>query len=336
METPRMPWTFSELTPERILLAVEKATGLRMTGLVAPLPSYINRVYELQDTSGLRHIVKFYRPGRWAKNALLDEHRFLLDCQEAELPVVAPQNFADGPTLAEAGGIFFALFPKKAGRELDITGDGDWEMLGRLIARLHNVAASGRAAHRLHLHPGKTLHQDARSLMADCIPPRLRQEFEDLLARLKETALPLFEKQPVIRLHGDLHRKNILHRPGEGLLLIDFDDMMTGPPIQDLWLLLPDRPEKCPREMGLLLEGYESFRPLPPRSRDLVEPLRAMRQIYFLAWCHRQQKDARFAATFPDWGSEGFWRQEIRDLQDQVRRLTPRAAQPGFHFIADL
>lgn len=336
MVPSEVPWTFSELTPERILSAVEKATDLRMTGLVAPLPSYINRVYELQDTGGMRHIVKFYRPGRWIRQALTDEHRFLLDCLESELPVVPPRQLSGDTTLAEAGGIFFALFPKKAGRELDITTDGDWEMLGRLIGRLHNVAAARRADHRLHLHPEKTLDQDSRRLLADNLPPRMRREFEDLVARLKEKALPLFDQQPAIRIHGDLHRKNILHRPGEGLLLIDFDDMMTGPAVQDLWLLLPDRPEKCPREWGLLLEGYQSFRPLPSRSLELVEPLRAMRQIYFLAWCSRQKKDARFSSTFPDWGSESFWRQEIRDLQEQLHRLDATAPSRSFHFIADL
>ncbi|TWI68149.1 Ser/Thr protein kinase RdoA (MazF antagonist) [Desulfobotulus alkaliphilus] len=336
MQELQSPQTFSDLTPEHILRAAEHATGLGFTGLVAPLPSYINRVYELQDMDGRRHIIKFYRPARWSKAALEDEHRFLLDCAAAELPVVAPATLRKGGTLEETGPIFFALFQKRAGRELDITHDRDWEQLGRLIARLHNVAAADKAAHRLYLHPDKTLARDGEELLRGCIPAAMREDFQSLIEQLKDISRPLFEKETLIRLHGDLHRKNILHRPGEGLLLIDFDDMMTGPAMQDLWLLLPDRLEKCRREAGLLMEGYRTFRDLAHSSTELTEPLRAMRQIYFLAWCHRQKNDTRFSATFPDWGSESFWRQELKDLKSQIERIQPRSTRPAFHFIADL
>ena len=42
-----MSGVFDSLTPERILEAVEDETGQSFTGLTTPLPSYINRVYEL-------------------------------------------------------------------------------------------------------------------------------------------------------------------------------------------------------------------------------------------------------------------------------------------------
>lgn len=79
---------FEHLTPEVLLDRVEDALGRRMTGLTIPLPSYINRVYELQTRSGERVIAKFYRPGRWSRQAIEDEHLFLADCVEAEIPVV--------------------------------------------------------------------------------------------------------------------------------------------------------------------------------------------------------------------------------------------------------
>jgi Ser/Thr protein kinase RdoA (MazF antagonist) len=55
---------FAHLTPEVLLDVIEDATGIPMTGLTMPLPSYINRVYELQSKAGERLIAKFYRPGR--------------------------------------------------------------------------------------------------------------------------------------------------------------------------------------------------------------------------------------------------------------------------------
>ena len=66
---------FQHLVPETMLMAVEKATGRRMSGLATPLPSYVNRVYEVQTADGdlERLICKFYRPGRWSKEALQKE-----------------------------------------------------------------------------------------------------------------------------------------------------------------------------------------------------------------------------------------------------------------------
>jgi Ser/Thr protein kinase RdoA (MazF antagonist) len=106
-----------------------------------------------------------------------------------------------------------------------------------------------------------------------------------------------------IRIHGDCHRGNILDRLEEGLLLIDFDDMAMGPPVQDLWLLLPDRAGKSLHEIELFLQGYERFRSFDRTGLRCIEPLRAMRMVYFLAWCSRQTGDARFRKNFPDWGA---------------------------------
>jgi Ser/Thr protein kinase RdoA (MazF antagonist) len=43
---------FALLTPECVLDAVERASGRRSTGLLRPLPSYINRVYAVEMESG--------------------------------------------------------------------------------------------------------------------------------------------------------------------------------------------------------------------------------------------------------------------------------------------
>jgi hypothetical protein len=64
---------FEHLLPDVMLNAVEQALGEKMTGLATPLPSYINRVYEVGVESGGFVIVKFYRPGRWSREALQDE-----------------------------------------------------------------------------------------------------------------------------------------------------------------------------------------------------------------------------------------------------------------------
>jgi Ser/Thr protein kinase RdoA (MazF antagonist) len=132
---------------------------------------------------------------------------------------------------------------------------------------------------------------------------------------------PVFDDIEPIRIHGDCHRANIIERPEEGLMVIDFDDMMMGPPVQDLWLLLPGHAHDVSRELNLILEGYETFMPFDDYSLKLIEPLRAMRMIYFLAWQKRQLNDPRFRQQNPEWGSDAFWQQELRDLEHQFHMI---------------
>jgi Ser/Thr protein kinase RdoA (MazF antagonist) len=143
--------------------------------------------------------------------------------------------------------------------------------------------------------------------------------FEDLTSRIIENIQGLFDHAELIRIHGDCHRGNLLERPGEGLMAIDFDDMMMGPPMQDLWMLLPDHAGRSRREIGLIMEGYEQFREIEFSSVRLIEPLRFMRIIYYLAWTARQYNDYAFRTNNPDWGSENFWHHEISDLGHQFQ-----------------
>ncbi|MGB4109004.1 MAG: serine/threonine protein kinase [Desulfomonilia bacterium] len=311
---------FRHLTPEVMLDAVEKASGIPMTGLTIPLPSYINRVYELQARRGERIIAKFYRPGRWSRTALEDEHRFLADCAEAEIPVVCPLTLPGGGTLAAMDHGFFALFPKKSGREFEINSGDDLVRVGRLIARIHLAGQERRPEDRVVLSPQTSTLSDLDFLIhGGFITPEHRQSFADITSRIVDNISGLFHEKGFIRIHGDCHRGNLLDRPGEGLMAIDFDDMMLGPPVQDLWMLLPDHVGRSRREIDLLLEGYEQFREFDYSSLQLIEPLRFMRIIYYLTWCARQLDDHDFRANHPDWGSENFWHREISDISHQFQ-----------------
>jgi len=311
---------FTHLTPDVMLDMVEASTGMRMTGLTIPLPSYINRVYEMQSRAGERIIAKFYRPGRWSREALEDEHRFLADCAEDEIPVVCPLALRDGQTLGSAGDTFFAVFPKKAGREFEINTDEDWIRVGRLIARIHLAGERRAPSDRITLHPQKSTRSDLDLIIGGgFVTPEHRAAFEDLTGRMVESITPLFEGAELIRIHGDCHRNNLLDRPGEGLMAIDFDDMMTGPPVQDLWMILPDHAGRSRREIDLLTGGYEQFREFDWPSLRLIEPLRFMRIIYFLAWRARQVRDYDFRVNNPDWGSDNFWQKELLDLNHQYQ-----------------
>jgi Ser/Thr protein kinase RdoA (MazF antagonist) len=310
--------SFDFLTPDALLNAVEDATGLPMTGLTVALPSYINRVYELRAKDGTKLIAKFYRQDRWSREAILDEHRFTMDCVESELPVVAPLPLKSTETLGKLGETFFALFPKRAGRQLEITDDSYWSRIGSLIGRLHVCGEKRTAPHRLIIDPRLSALKDVEYLCTQVITERFRGPYRDIANKLIEKSTPAFEAAERIRIHGDCHRGNILDRLDQGLLLIDFDDMAMGPPVQDLWLLLPDRAQASGHEIALFLEGYERFRKFDRSNLACIEPLRAMRMVYFLAWLSRQSGDALFKKNFPDWGSDSFWQREINDLREQM------------------
>ncbi len=310
---------FQALTPDVIIQAVESATGKRMTGFTSPLPSYINRVYELQSMDETRLIAKFYRPGRWSFGALQDEHQFIADCALAEIPVISPLILSNGQTIDIVDDICFTVFPKRFGREFEVTCDEDWIRLGRLVARMHVAGSMSKANDRITLHPLKSTAADLKQLIdGGFVSPRYLPEFKEIGRKLLDLSEDLFENIEYTRIHGDCHNGNLLHRPSEGLMVIDFDDMMMGPPIQDIWLLLPDYANESRMEINLILEGYEQFREFDYRTLKLIEPLRAMRIIYFLAWCSKQVDDFQFKNTFPHWGSDAFWTKEIADLQTQL------------------
>ncbi|MDP3178004.1 MAG: serine/threonine protein kinase [Spirochaetaceae bacterium] len=323
--------SFDALSPDCIIAAVEGAVGRGASGSLTVYPSYVNRVYGLRLDDGDEVIAKFYRPGRWEREAILEEHRFLEDCAEAELPVVPPLAMPDGCSLGElvvedeSGGaevsFQFSLFPKMGGRNFDAEAQEDWLRLGALLGRLHAVGVRREATKRLRCRPEELTAPLARLLVGEGLLPKdLAPEFLSLCEGTLSSIAPCFDGITELRIHGDCHRGNILDRPGEGLLVIDFDDMMMGPAVQDLWLLLPDHADACRRELGLLVEGYETFHPFDRRELALVESLRFMRLIYFLAWRARQREDFRFRDSFPEWWTEGFWATELQELRDQAER----------------
>ncbi len=313
---------FGALTPDAVINAVEDALGVRCGSLCRPLNSYINRVYEVGLDAGGFVIAKFYRPGRWSRDALEDELDFLKELHEAEISVVPPIPGKDGALLHNYAGIWFSIFPKKGGRPLDEPAPAQWAQLGRLIARLHVVGARHSPRDRIHLHPQKSTQGHLRYILdSGTLAAQFRDEYEKTVMGMIELIAPLFDGVATLRLHADCHRGNILYRPDEGYHLLDFDDMAVGPAVQDLWLILPDRLARSRVELDRMLEGYNTFMPFQYETLQLIEPLRAMRFIHYTAWCARQKADGVFARLTPGWGVPEFWRQEIADLRIQRQEI---------------
>src|SRR5439155_1569760 len=176
--------TFFSLTPDRVLEAVEVG-GLRCTGRCLPLRAFENRVYEVELEDERRLVVKFYRPGRWSRAAIIDE-------------------------------------------------------------------------------PVETLMQ------GNFIPGSLAPRYRDVALHIADAVAAPLTATRAQRIHGDLHWGNMLWT-SDSPILVDFDDCLVGPPVQDLWLLARGDSEEARRGREDLLEGYQLFREFDRSTLALCE-----------------------------------------------------------------
>jgi Ser/Thr protein kinase RdoA (MazF antagonist) len=317
---------FDALTPERVLDAVERL-GVPCDGRLFALNSFENRVYQVGREGAEPVIAKFYRPGRWSDAEILEEHAFLAELAAAELPVAAPLADGQGRTLStmaldlEGDGVLpcrVALFPRLAGRSPDLESSEHLEWLGRLVARLHLIGARQpfRTRPRLSVERlGDTALADtlAGALLPDGLRGRYERSVRALLGRVRGAIAANPARQ--LRLHGDLHRGNLLW--GEaGPLFVDFDDCLTGPAIQDLWMLLPGDEEERRSAVGDLVAGYETFRPFDWSELALIEPLRALRMVHHAGWLSARFDDPAFPRAFPYAAQARFWEEQLMALEE--------------------
>jgi Ser/Thr protein kinase RdoA (MazF antagonist) len=318
---------FYSISADDILSAVD-SVGLRTTGRVLQLNSYENRVYEAEielegeslNPSEYFKIIKFYRPGRWSEQQILDEHQFLKDLDRADIPVIAPLSF-NNKTLFSYNGIFYALFPKQGGRNLYDLDEELAKQLGRLIGRMHLIGSEKEASHRLKLNPENFIDANLNFLIKSGKIPNTHQDvYHQTVLSCKNLILPLFEGVKYQRIHGDCHRGNIIISRN-GPTLIDFDDMYMGPAIQDIWLIFPGNDPFTLQMREAFIDGYETFLEFPYHQFKLVEALRTMRLIHFSAWIGKRFDDPAFKNTFTTYGLPEYWSTEIRYLQEQIDLL---------------
>jgi Ser/Thr protein kinase RdoA (MazF antagonist) len=319
---------FSALTPDRVLGAVEEA-GFAPTGHCTPLTCLENRVYDVRLEGGRHVVVKFYRPGRWSREAILEEHRFLFDLRAAEVPVCAPLLVAGGESLRTIEDIHCAIWPRTGGRAPEEFSDAEVALLGRLLARIHNVGAARDAQHRVRLDAQSAALApltmlEERGFLPDSVAARYRVAVERLMALYEARSAGV----PVHRIHGDCHAGNLL-RGEDGWFFLDFDDFVVGPAVHDIWMLLPGRDAQAVRQRALLVEAYRQMRDFDPRWLCLVEPLRGFRFVYYAAWIARRWRDPAFPAAFPHFGTPEYWEREALDLEQQLEQLLEDGAAPG-------
>src|ERR1700733_7803754 len=272
---------FEALSPD-VVLDAAASIGIEGDGRLLALNSYENRVYQL-GTDADYLVLKFYRAGRWSDAQIAEEHEFTAEMAAAELPVAAPLRI-DGGTLFEYRGYRFCAFPWMPGRPPELDAAESLTLLGRAIARVHQIGCvrSFRVRPRLD---AQRLGWQARTavLASGLIPEELARRYEEVSGELLEAVEAVFASAGevgAIRIHGDCHLGNLLwNERGPGFVDLDYREVL------------------------------------------LVEALRSLRMLHHAGWVAQRWRDPAFPRAFPWFGERRNWENYLLDLLEQSSNM---------------
>ncbi len=316
------PHPYASLSPDLVLTAVE-SLGYRADARVFALNSYENRVYQVGLEDGSSLIVKFYRPARWSDAQIREEHAFMAELRDLEIPVGAP-IVRDAETIFVYEGFRFSIFERLAGRAVNLENPDDLLSMGRFAARIHAVGERARFEHRYELSVER-LGCESRQFLLESgfLDGDLQRAYETLSADLLKEVEARFDAHgPIrqLRLHGDCHMGNVLWRD-DTPHFVDFDDTMMGPAMQDLWMMLSGSRDQRQGQLIELVEGYNEFFDFVPSELSLIESLRALRLMHYSAWLARRWGDPAFPLSFPWFNTQRYWAEHILELREQLAVL---------------
>ncbi|MFK8048531.1 MAG: serine/threonine protein kinase [Halioglobus sp.] len=311
------------LTPDLAIDAVESAGYLSDARLLA-LNSYENRVYQVGLEDGEPLIAKFYRPERWTKAQIQEEHDYSHELLQADISVVAPLIDDDGCSLHEHAGFSFALFPRRGGYPPELDNLDNLFILGRTLGRIHGVGRASKFTHRIELSVEKMMADNMEFLLAgDFVPRDLIPAYSSLGRDLLATVDSIYDEvspEDLVRVHGDCHVGNILWRD-QTAHFVDLDDCAMAPAIQDLWMFLSGDRHRRQQQLSEVVEGYNEFCDFHPKQLRWVEALRTMRIVNYAAWLARRWEDPAFPRSFTWFNTERYWADHILELREQMSAL---------------
>ncbi len=322
---------YSKLDPDTVINAVE-SKGFLSDARVLALNSYENRVYQIgiEDDSPL--IAKFYRPGRWTDEQILEEHVFSHELHELDIPAIpplylpdhsAPESVSEQQSLFTYNGYRFALYLRRGGRAPELTDMDQLYWLGKLMGRIHAIGKTKNFQYRPTLSIDSFINRPCAYILEhDFMPALFMQPYKAIVADILRHVEANYQQFPpeLIRLHGDCHPGNILWTDN-GPHFVDFDDSRSGPAIQDLWMLLSGERHEQEKQLREILEGYEEFCDFDRIELNLIESLRSMRIIHYAGWLAKRWNDPAFPRAFPWFNSEQFWGEHILQLKEQLAIL---------------
>jgi Ser/Thr protein kinase RdoA (MazF antagonist) len=233
-------------------------------------------------------------------------------------------------TLHEYGGYRFTLFDSVGGRSFEVDNWEQLEGVGRYLGRVHAIGKQSLFQSRPTIGLDEYLYQPRELLQAQSfIPSYLENSFYSDLDLLISTIEEHWDDSHTsIRLHGDCHPGNILWR--DNPVFVDLDDSRNGPAIQDLWMLLNgDRNDKI-AQLDTVLEGYQEFSTFNDNQLKLIEPLRGLRMVHYMAWLAKRWQDPAFPIAFPWFNEPRYWEGQVLGFKEQISALqeTPLVLSP--------
>jgi Ser/Thr protein kinase RdoA (MazF antagonist) len=342
---------FYDLDPSKVFDAIESLpflatnenthlkNGLKVTGRYFQLNSYENRVFDVELESGLEFlnsemtygasltsatksvIAKFYRPQRWTKESINQEHKFLFDLNKAGIKAVSPYVF-NNQTVFDHNGILFTLFPKAYGRMPQELTPLQLESIGRTLARLHNVGEQSEASNRLFFDT-EVFGDESLDYLSEYIYPEVRDSYFEIANLILDELYAVLPSMNYLRIHGDCHKGNILQTdPIEGekeYFFVDFDDFCNGPVVQDLWMLLSDSKNlnlDTNLELQSLIRGYQELREFNVQELKYIPLFQGLRIIYYAGWIAKRWHDPSFKQLFPQYLEYNYWAEELQALKE--------------------
>jgi Ser/Thr protein kinase RdoA (MazF antagonist) len=216
------------------------------------------------------------------------------------------------------------VFPCRGGRIFEVDNLDQLEWMGRFIGRIHAVSSQANFQYRPSFNTDELLLQARETILqSNYVPRGLLTAFTTILDQVIAVAVEQYlpaNNMTQIRLHGDCHAGNILWRD-EGPHFVDLDDCRTGPAIQDLWMMLSGDRQQQLLQLDTLLMGYDEFFTFETEQLILVESLRTMRLVNYMAWLCKRWQDPAFPQSFPWFNTEKYWEQQILMLKEQMSAL---------------
>lgn len=94
-------------------------------------------------------------------------------------------------------------------------------------------------------------------------------------------------------------------------------------------LLHGDRADRL-TQLDTILEGYQEFCDFNPSELKLIEPLRGLRMVHYMAWLAKRWQDPAFPVAFPWFNDPKYWEGQVLALKEQISALeeTPLSFMP--------
>lgn len=94
-------------------------------------------------------------------------------------------------------------------------------------------------------------------------------------------------------------------------------------------MLCGDRQQQL-LQLDVLVEAYEEFNTFDMAQLPLIEPLRAMRMVHYMAWLSQRWEDPAFPRAFPWFAEDKYWEGQILALKEQLAALHEPPLKLGY------